>query len=199
MKKKVIIAALIITFLNSGLSYAVGINWHADSTPHYLRDEDGAILSVGNLVQFILDADGDGIDSIEFTGSYLPTGGDILMPLTTGNSNTIYVGDNCDPSPTAPGHFKANSGFDASYVGSNVYIRFWNAVSPGVGDYYGESTNLYTLANNNLQVFNILERQDIAFSGDLSTNTQLIPEPSSLFLFSSGLIGLLFTFYRKKK
>ena len=111
-------------------------------------------LAEGNLVQLILDVDGDGLDPIDNTGSIQPAGDDILMPLSSG-SNTGSIGANTPFDKE--GHFLYSGGFSTNdYAGKDVYVRFWGSAAPGVGSNYGASSG-YTLLNTQLpQEFNVV-------------------------------------------
>lgn len=111
---------------------------------------DGAfteVLPKGSLVQIVLDRDGDGLDTIEFSGSVYPDDDDVLLPVLSG-SNTFRVGDGLPPFAKA-GQFSVvvtfdNEDPDPNYSGYKVYIRYWNAAEPKVGSMYGEA-GPYTL------------------------------------------------------
>lgn len=153
-----IVLFLFSLLLPAAFIYAGTLEWEAlnagNSEALYSDSSYSTKLAEGCFLQLILDVDGNGLTDISNTGSIQPTGDDILMPLTSG-SNTGSIGANM--AFDIPGHFQYSAGFsESSYAGKNVYVRFWNSASPGIGSAYGESSG-YALADSTLpQVFNIV-------------------------------------------
>lgn len=127
-------------------------------------------LSKGYLVQVILDRNGDGLNSIEFSGNVYPSEDDILLPVLSG-SNTFRIGDGLPPF-AEQGQFSVNMSLDnedpdPNYTGYKVYIRFWNSPEPGTGSLYGEAGPFILEGSLKPQVFNILQ------NGSLYTDKEL--------------------------
>ena len=89
--------------------------------------------------------------------------------------------------------------YDPSKIGTNIYIRFWNANTLTSGTYwYGNTTNLVlTLGDGFHQVV-----WNFAETATLPTNYQItlsvIPEPSNLFLFGIFAFAMTRALKRKK-
>ncbi len=153
-----ILTVLILLFLPAHLIYAGTLEWEAVNAGNrealYSDSSYSTKLAEGYFLQLILDVNGDGLNDISNTGSIQPAGDDVLMPLTSG-TNTGSIGANM--AFDKPGHFQYSVGFsESTYTGKNIYVRFWNSASPGVGSAYGESSG-YTLVDTTLpQVFNIV-------------------------------------------
>lgn len=124
--------------------------------------EDEALsrpLPKGNLVQVILDRDGDGLDPINLSGSIYPIGDDILMPVLSGTS-TCMIGDGLPPF-VEDGQFSLVVTFDnddptPNYSGYRVYVRFWNASNPKAGSMYGEAGSFILEAGLKPQKINVV-------------------------------------------
>lgn len=122
------------------------------------------LLQKGSLVQVILDRDGDGLDTIEYSGNIYPEGDDILLPVLSGSS-TFSIGDGLPPF-NKEGQFSINISFDnedpsPNYSGYKIYVRFWNSPSTGVSSLYGETGPFILESGLRPQVFNIVKDYDL--------------------------------------
>ena len=130
------------------LLFAVGVASAAnvDLTLHNsaaLVDSDSTTplegtASGGDLVQLVLTGANDVPDQPFSNG--MPGGDDVLL---TSAQNPTFVG--AGTLDTDTGFFSQSSIlYDDSYVGSNVFVRFWNHSSAASATYYGDTavTNL---------------------------------------------------------
>jgi hypothetical protein len=102
-----------------------------------LVDSDGTTKLRGNaasgdLVQLILVGPNGKIDPPDSNGD--PSGDDSLFAVA---NNPTHVGVGAVPDQGLLSQGGMN--YDASAVGSNAYVRFWNAPTPGSATYYGNS------------------------------------------------------------
>lgn len=122
------------------------------------------LLQKGCLVQVILDREGDGLDTIEYSGNIYPAGDDILLPVLSGSS-TFGIGDGLPPF-NQEGQFSIIVSLDnedpfPNYSGYRIYVRFWNSPSPGVGSMYGEAGPFILESGLKPQVINIVKEYDL--------------------------------------
>lgn len=122
------------------------------------------LLQKGCLVQVILDREGDGLDTIEYSGNIYPAGDDILLPVLSGSS-TCGIGDGLPPF-NQEGQFSITVSFDnedpsPNYSGYRIYVRFWDSPNSGVSSMYGEVGPFILESGLKPQVINIVKEYDL--------------------------------------
>lgn len=131
------------------------------------------LLQKGCLVQVILDREGDGLNTIEYSGNIYPAGDDILLPVLSGSS-TFGIGDGLPPF-NQDGQFSAamtvdNEDPSPNYSGYRIYIRFWNSANPSKGSMYGEAGPFLIESGLKPQVINIVREYDLLTDKVLGEN-----------------------------
>ena len=185
---------LLVAWASSGGAWAAVVNLTIFNTQPLL-DSDGVTTLEGTMfggdVLQLVHAGGNGmVDPTDIFG--LPSGDDSL--LGTGN-NPSHVGAGL--VGPANGLFdEFNIYFDDSLVGTQVYLRFWNAYVMDEATHYGVSdlvalpaANAFGMAELDLApLVGSSRTADFAFSAKALS----IPEPSTLYL------GALLLFVRRR-
>ena len=152
-----------------------------------LIDENNVQLlgttSSGDLVQVFLTGAGDAIDSLDIYGN--PSGNDTLL-------FTAYVGLGVPGNPNQGLVDVYPIPYDSALVGQYFYVRFWNNSSVGTATYYGNSSLFQLPAGDffNEALLDFVPNAGNPHKTDIPFGALVIPEPSSLFFYGLGFLGL---------
>jgi hypothetical protein len=161
--------------------------------PESLLDSDAFTPLQGNtvagdLVQVILTADNT-INAPDQFGN--PSGDDML--LFAGDPR-LHVGYGVPFNPDQGLLDVFPLQYDSSLVGTNIYVRFWNAATVGAATYYGNSvlTNLPagTGPGSDQAQLDFVPSPEFPHVTDQPFSALVIPEPSNLFLFGMMIWGV---------
>jgi hypothetical protein len=152
----------------------------------------------GDLVQVILLGADNTINAPDIYGN--PGGDDTLLSFGNPTNSWLHVGFGVPFNPDQGLLDVFPLQYDSSLVGSNVFVRFWNAATPGAATYYGNSTNFTLLAGtgpgSDQAAWDFVPTGSSPHITDQPFNALVIPEPSNLFLF--GLIAWGYWLWRRR-
>ena len=187
----IVVSTLLIGFARP--SAGVLINLDLNNTEPLLDSDAFTPLAGtttgGDLVEVILagaDATPNGIDA---NGN--PTGDDTM--LFSGDLR-LHVGYGVPFDPNAGLLDVFPLQYDSSLVGSNIYVRFFNATSAGGATNYGNSSVFVLPAgtgpNHDQALLDFVPTSSYLHVADIPISLTVIPEPSNLFLFGAVFGGL---------
>jgi hypothetical protein len=146
----------------------------------------------GDVVQFILAGANGAIDAPSLSGG---VGGDDTLLFTT------HVGAGMLPIDYNAGLLDVFPITLNLAVGTNVYVRFWNAATLGSATYYGNSalTNLPAPDTFNYAALDFVPSAGSPRQTDQPFAALSIPEPSGVFLFGLAVVAVARRFHRPRK
>ena len=147
--------------------------------------------SSGDVIQFILAGANAAIDGPALDGSV--SGDDTLLFTTHVGAGMLPIDYNAGLLDVFPITLNLP-------VGTNVYVRFWNADTLSGSTYFGNST-LLLLPTPDL--FGYAALDFVPNPGDPHTTDQpfsplVIPEPSGVFLFGLAVCAIAHRIYRQR-
>ena len=150
----------------------------------------------GDLVQVILLGADNAINAPDIYGN--PGGDDMLLSFGTPTNSWLHVGFGLPSNPDQGLLDVFPLQYDSSLVTSNIFVRFWNGTTPGVANYYGNSSVFALPVGTGPGA----DQAHIDFAPTLSLVTDqpfgalVIPEPANLFAF--GLIAWGYVVWRRR-
>src|ERR1043166_8082838 len=145
--------------------------------------------AAGDLVQVILTGPNGVPDAPSQSGS--PGGDDVQLFV---GDLRLHVGYGVPFNPDQGLLDVFPLQYDSSLVGTNIYVRFWNAATVGAATYYGNSvlTNLPagTGPGSDQAQLDFVPSPEFPHVTDQPFSALVIPEPSNLFLFGMMIWGV---------
>ena len=209
MMKKLLVAIAALSVTSMVASADIFVNWRAqagfyDNGSAGAYPGDGILFPSGTaLVQLLWspDATTTGVDPLG--ANFLAAGGNdlVLTSQTVGwtagaSSGSLLTTDEFGPFQGAPAIFlNANYG-PTTLQGGFVYARVFQDTTPGLGEYFYQSSNQLVTAFTGSEGANTLDINGDNTNGN-ELNQLIVPEPSVLAFLGAGALVVAYRRMRR--